>query len=65
MARAACPNDPAHDRFVTVAHVAEDWVVDRDGEFVSKQDGAVEVVAPPQAGNVWSCLTCGAEAEVG
>lgn len=29
---ATCPNDPAHKRFVTVAHVTEDWMVDEHGE---------------------------------
>lgn len=64
MPRATCPTQPdTHRRFVTVAHVSEDWLVDRDGNFIEKV-ASLETVAAPQAGNVWACADCGAEALV-
>lgn len=65
MPRAVCPTSADHDRFVTVAHVAEDWVVRGDGSFIeTTRSGPGEVVAPPREGNTWTCLECGAEAAV-
>lgn len=63
-ARARCPKDPAHKRFVTSAHVVEDWVVDENGDFLEKAGDAIEVAAGPDPGNTWTCHECGAEAEV-
>ena len=62
---ATCPNDPAHKRFVTVAHVTEDWMVDEHGEFLEVLSGGPqEVLARPLADNCWSCKECGAAAKV-
>lgn len=61
--RATCPNDPTHETFVTVAHVSEDWLVDRNGSFI-ESCGTLETVADPDPGNLWTCRTCGAEANV-
>lgn len=60
---ATCPTSPSHERFITVAHVSEDWEVDRHGNFVQAAGGG-ETVAPPMIGNTWTCVECGAEAEV-
>ena len=30
--KVTCPKNPAHNRFITVAHVTEDWVVDEYGD---------------------------------
>ena len=60
---AVCPNDVDHKRFVTVAHITQDWEVDENGDFIRVvADG--EVVAKPDAGNTWTCVACGEEAEV-
>lgn len=64
MPSAACPTSPSHDRFITVAHVAEDWVVRADGSFIEAHGGPGEVLAPPRTGNTWTCMECGAEAVV-
>lgn len=56
-----CPNNKKHKTFITVAHVAEDWEVDGEGNFIDTQ-GTVEVVAKPNEDNTWTCKTCGAEA---
>ena len=63
MPRATCPNNPDHDTFVTVAHVSEDWLVDRDGNFLESR-GTLETVADPNAANTWTCHVCDAEAVV-
>lgn len=62
--RARCPKSPDHKRFLTTAHVVEDWVVDENGDFLEKADEAIEVSAPPHPQNTWTCQECGAEAEV-
>ena len=61
--RAVCPNNPEHKTFVTVAHVAEDWVVSDRGDFVAEV-GTGEVTHGPDRGNTWTCHTCGAQAIV-
>jgi hypothetical protein len=61
--KAICPNDPTHNRFITVAHVAQDWIVDEDGDFIEEVE-TTETVAKPDPGNCWTCETCGAEAKV-
>jgi hypothetical protein len=63
MPRATCPTDETHDRFVTTAHVQQDWVVDPDGNFVSEL-ATGETTHGPDSGNTWTCQTCGADAVV-
>ena len=64
MLRAVCPNNPMHTMFVTVAHVAEDWVVDPHGRLLKSLDAPHDVVATPDRGNTWTCRLCDAEALV-
>lgn len=61
--RAVCPNNPEHDRFRTVAHVMEDWIVDEKGSFLENL-GCLQVDHGPDAGNNWTCMECEEEAEV-
>ena len=63
MLTARCPNNAQHNRFITVAHVAQDWEVDCHGNF-QKVGETTETVAGPMAGNTWSCAICGVEATV-
>jgi hypothetical protein len=77
MLHAICPNDPApeaarnpasdqradHKTFRTVASVLEDWVVDPEGNWLETLS-SLDVVHEPDPGNIWECLTCGAEAKV-
>jgi hypothetical protein len=60
---AVCPNDPSHNRFVTTAHVLQDWVVDELGNFI-REVSTLETAHGPDAGNIWTCEICGIEAEV-
>jgi hypothetical protein len=60
---AKCPRNAGHNRFVTVAHVSEYWVVDETGEFIDKR-GDGQVTHRPHPDNIWICDECGALAEV-
>jgi len=64
--KATCPFDPKHKKFVTVAHVAQDWVVDEHGEFIEVDAyfGGGETTHKPDPGNTWTCWECGSEAIV-
>lgn len=63
--KAKCPKNPKHNRFVTVAHVAEDWVVNAEGHFIKVVKGNQPItVHGPHPDNTWRCLICGTEAEV-
>lgn len=64
--KAVCPKNPKHKKFVTTAHVMQEWVVDEHGEFikVARNGECLEVVADPDPGNDWTCYVCGAEAKV-
>ena len=70
MLKVTCPNSPKHNRFSTTAHVMQDWLVDKDGEFVKCLDQCVQVDNEPEYGNTFTCMCmvkgkcCGAEAEV-
>lgn len=61
--KAVCPKDPTHNRFITVAHVMEDWLVDERGDFV-EQLNVLETTHGPCVGNYWECAICHAEAKV-
>lgn len=62
--KATCPNGCATRRFLTTAHVCEDWVVDEAGNFLGFVGGPGNgcVVSDPDPANVWTCETCGAAA---
>jgi predicted RNA-binding Zn-ribbon protein involved in translation (DUF1610 family) len=62
MQRHICPKCGGK-RFITVAHVAQDWVVDEYGNFEECLETS-ETVAPPDDGNIWTCYDCGAEAVI-
>jgi len=55
---ATCPNNHQHKKFITVAHVTEDWIVDEYGNFIERY-GARETTHGPNVGNTWVCNTCG------
>lgn len=60
---ARCPKNPDHKRFITVAHIAEDWLVDEHGNFLESM-GDGEVTHEPNTGNTWNCAECRADATV-
>lgn len=61
--KATCPNNPEHKEFSTTAHEVHDWKVDEEGNFLDDL-GCSETAAKPDAGNIWTCIECGAEATV-
>jgi hypothetical protein len=61
--KAECPNKCKVKRFVTTAHVVEDWEVDEEGNWESTL-GNSETTHGPNPHNTWTCLECGAEATV-
>ena len=59
---ATCPTPGCDEgRWITVAHVSEDWVVDANGNFQDNL-GSIDVVSNPDPDNMWTCDTCGKEA---
>lgn len=58
-----CPNG-CNANLSTVAHVRQDWVVDLTGSFVRRLDDPEEPVACPDDDNIWTCMECGAEADL-
>jgi hypothetical protein len=60
---AVCPTDPTHRRFLTVAHVMEEWEVDEKGNFIQTTQ-SLQTDHGPDPDNIWGCVTCGAEAKV-
>jgi hypothetical protein len=61
--KAMCPNNPDHNRFVTVVHEMHEWVVDEKGDFVEDKE-CLEVTHDPDKDNIWTCYLCGAQAKV-
>lgn len=61
--KAVCPNGCSPKRFITTAHVCEDWVVDEDGNFMSYPENTDScVVSDPDPANTWTCVSCGSSA---
>lgn len=50
-------------KFVTVAHVVEEWVVNEYGDFEEKLE-TLETTHGPDPQNSWTCQECGAAALV-
>ena len=61
--KAICRSNANHKKFITVAHVTEDWIVDAEGNFLEVSSPG-EVTHGADAGNTWVCAECGAEADV-
>ena len=49
-------------RFAVTAHVAQDWEVDQNGEFIAVINSCNEVDHKPDDADIWQCLTCGFDA---
>lgn len=50
-------------RFITVAHVAQDWIVDQNGNFL-EESITTDTIAEPDDDNTWTCAKCGSVAIV-
>ena len=53
-----CPHCGNTTRFKTVAHVAQNWVVDGMGALLKVADADIGTVAPPSSDNPWICCDC-------
>lgn len=62
--KATCPNNPSHQRFVTTAHVMQEWVVDKNGNFIEASQPSIQTTHGPDPENVWNCYECGSQAIV-
>jgi len=62
--KAICPKNLKHKRFLTTAHVMQEWVVDEHGNFIKCADDCLEVTEEPSPCNVWHCNVCMTEAKV-
>ncbi len=63
MSKHICPNCGGK-RLATTAHVMQGWEVDEYGDFTKVLADCLEVVHRPDDGNIWTCLECGAIAEI-
>lgn len=59
--KAYCPDNPDHDRFIATAHVVEDWIVDREGNWMDT-NACTDTLRSPSTEDVWTCAECYAEA---
>lgn len=49
-------------RFAVTAHVAQDWEVDQNGEFIAAINSCSEVDHKPDDNDIWQCRDCGYDA---
>ena len=62
--KATCPNNKKHKKFLTTAHVMQEWEVDNTGEFRKITVDCLQITHQPDIDNQWICKTCGALAIV-
>ena len=53
-----CPKC-GHAEFTTTAHVMQEWLVNKHGDFISAVADCLEVTHGPDDGNLWECARCG------
>ena len=53
-----CPKC-GHTEFTTTAHVMQEWLVDKHGDFISSVADCLEVTSDPDDANLWTCARCG------
>lgn len=62
---AQCPKDPNHKVFRACCYLAQEVIVDQNGNVLTTMQSAVEVQIPADpASEPWTCTECGSEAEV-
>ena len=57
MAKKKCPKCGAEEFYVT-AHVAQDWKVNGNGEFLDCVEDCVETTHYPNDTDIWECANC-------
>lgn len=53
-----CPKCGAMEFYVT-AHVAQEWVVDENEDFIRCSNDCAEIVYYPGDLDIWECVRCG------
>jgi len=61
--KAVCHKDPTHKKFITTAHVMEEWLVNENGDWLETTQ-SLQTSHGPDPGNIWTCAECGAQAAV-
>ena len=56
MLKITCPNNKKHNRFMTTAHVTQDWIVNENGDYVKVLNECVQVDKLPEYGNLFTCI---------
>ena len=47
------------ERFLATAHVTQEWIVDKDENFIESLDDCVDVTHKPDDEDLWECEKCG------
>lgn len=61
--KATCRGNPNHKKFITTAHVMEEWIVDERGNWLETKQ-CLETTNGPNDHNTWTCAECGSDAAV-
>ena len=61
--KVVCPKNAEHQKFSVRAHVAEDWIVDAQGNFLESK-GCTDTVHHPDSSDYYQCADCGTDAKV-
>ena len=57
-----CITDPKHDQFSVIAHIAQEWLVGSDGQFVEVLTDCTDTIHKPDLHDRYLCRICGQEA---
>ena len=60
--KVTCPKSIKHTKFSVIAHVAQEWEVDENSNFMGLKNSCTDVLHSPDKDDHFICLTCGAEA---
>lgn len=47
------------NKFYTMAHVSEEWLVDENGKYIETTVPHIEVIRKPDNNDTWVCMKCG------
>jgi hypothetical protein len=59
-----CTKDPNHKEFSVTAHIAQEWKVDANGNFLEVTEDCTDTVHKPDLMDFYTCFECGADAKV-
>lgn len=50
-----------HNRFSVIVHIAQEWEVDENGNFLNVLQDCTDVDTSPAEAEIWQCMSCGGE----